>query len=275
MPPMRPEQGGIPNRLDTPWAVGETDVGNYRYQNTWLLAWERWRSRQLEETNWLAAATLDRVIERTIGTMITVEPRTEDDAFNTEVRAWLDSYWNSRSCDIRNLHSFSSICHLLFRGKMRDGDVGLVLTEDQYHNPKVQLIEAQRIKTPTGEQYTNAIKAGNQIVDGVEMDANGAHVAYWVATRAQGKARNICSGRPARLRLPVPDHALCQRARRAGFPRRLHAVRSDRRLPRHGPGGVARRRQPGDDRQSKEPGHGDGARTSRAGRFRIHLSRRR
>lgn len=179
-----PNGGGITNRTDTPYSLVDTDIGNYRWQNPYELWEERARSRQLENTNWLAAATMDRSIERVLGTLIQIKPTTASDDFNAEVNKWLKSYWYTAQCDIRNLFSLSQFFHLLFRAKMRDGDVGCVLTEDAQHNPKLQLIEAQRIKTPTNGQKPIA---GNQIVDGVEMDANGAPVAYWVSYRNFGQ----------------------------------------------------------------------------------------
>ena len=186
----RQKLGGAPGRLDGdfPIFVGN-EVGNYAWQDLWELFAERKRARMLEQTNWLAAAVMDRTIERVIGTKIVVEPRTGDKAFDTEVRKWLKSYWYTRSCDIRGIFTYSRLMHLLFRAKMRDGDGGILLTEDKQGNPKLQLIEAQRIQNPTDSQQLKSIAdASNQIVDGIEMDANGAHVAYWIATQQPGQA---------------------------------------------------------------------------------------
>jgi lambda family phage portal protein len=186
----RQAEGGVPTRLSGEWPlfVGN-DQGNYSWQDLYEIGLERSRSRSLEQTNWLAAAVMDRTLERVIGTKIVVEPRTESVAFNDEVRRWLKTSWYTRACDIRGIFTFSRICHLLYRAKMRDGDAGLLLTEDPQGNPKLQLIEAQRIKTPGNADDLQGIATrGNQIVDGIEMDPNGAHVAYWVATQATGKA---------------------------------------------------------------------------------------
>ncbi len=187
----RQQMGGMPSRLSGEWPlIVGNDQGNYSWQDLYEIGMERARSRALEQTNVLASAAMERSMERVIGTKIIVEPRTSEAAFNDEVRRWLKSYWYTRSCDIRNQFTFSRICHLLYRAKLRDGDCGLLLTEDKRGNPKIQLIEAQRIQTPGDAVSLDAIaKAGNQVVDGIEMDANGAHVAYWIATQAFGKAQ--------------------------------------------------------------------------------------
>lgn len=191
MPGLRPASGGTPNRTDTPYAIGDFDFGNLRFQDTYEIAWERWRSRQLEQTNWLARATMDRAIERTIGTLIRIEPRTDNEPFNDEVRAWLEGYWYTTLCDIRNSFTLSEMYHLLMRGEMRDGDCGLILTEDQNRNPKLQLIEAQRIKSPTTAEGKSKILEGNQVVDGIEMDPNGRPVAFFISTRPPGLAETF------------------------------------------------------------------------------------
>lgn len=185
--PMHLQGDAVPGRTDSRWDWGDFDFGNFRWQDWFSYTSEMYRARTLEDTNWLAASVLDRAIERVIGTLIVVEPRTNVPEFDAEVRRWLDTYWNTAGCDIRGLFSWSKICHLLYRGKLRDGDGGLVLTQDSRGNPKVQLIEKQRIKNPIGGVDLRKVRdAGNQLFDGVEMDVNGAPVAYWISFRNPG-----------------------------------------------------------------------------------------
>jgi lambda family phage portal protein len=181
--------GAIESRVDEPWvrASGEMYVGSggVRQQNYETLKSLRDRSRNLERNNLLACGVLDRVVENVVGTTFRIEPKTLSREFNTAARAWWKGWANTTACDVRGRLTFGAILRMAYRAKKRDGDVGIVLAEtgdedggDFPPRPRLQVIEPERICSPRRNEY--AIPKGNQIVDGVEMNAYGRAIAYWV-----------------------------------------------------------------------------------------------
>ena len=87
--------------------------------------------------------------------------------------AWSDS----TACDIRRERRFRAITGQTFSSAWTDGDMCVV----RRHKPrpgdvlslKLQLIEADRLSTPTNEMYNP------RIIDGVEHDEDGAPLAYY------------------------------------------------------------------------------------------------
>lgn len=110
--------------------------------------------------------------------------------FNKEVEALFKVYSNSNIsdyCGQRNLHELASEAWMNIEV---GGDVLMVL---RYMNgiPKVELIDGNRVKTPYEYgfgQNSDTVNPNtkNIIRHGIEMDATGRHVAYWVETYQLG-----------------------------------------------------------------------------------------
>lgn len=101
-------------------------------------------------------------------------------------RAWADAaeLWlheHDRMCDIRgDAFPMRTLHRLWMLHILRDGDVGVILTEGAGGYPLLQTIPAHRIRgnaaqLPEGQPY-----AGYQLVDGVILNAYGRPVAYRV-----------------------------------------------------------------------------------------------
>lgn len=175
--------GASPSRLDRAWPRGDYYQGEVRWQDYSTLSSLRDRACLLEEENWLACGVLDRSVENVVGTMIRVEPRTKSKANNATIKNAWKKWANTTACDVRGENDFGGICRLLHRGKLRDGDHGLLLTfvldQDGRRRPKVQIIEPHRIESPPGIQM-GRLPNGNQIADGIEMNTSGKAVAFHI-----------------------------------------------------------------------------------------------
>lgn len=153
-------------------------------------------SRDLARTSALAGGAISTVVTNVVGTGLSVQPA-PDAVFlglsDDEVKAWTDTVtreyrlWaESPDCDITRTQNIYGLQSLAFRAVLESGDV-FALTPakgpGQPYRLAVQLVEADRVSNPARA----ADKAG--LVQGVEMDANGAPVAY-----------HFCNGHPgARL----------------------------------------------------------------------------
>lgn len=163
-------RGTVAARTDRSWEESTSSTGQ-RIPLPQDQRSSRNRARALERKNPIAAGALDRCVENVIGTGIQPEPRTDSPEFNEEAMDWWTAW--CRQCDVYGLHDFNGLQRMLFRSQKRDGDVGAVLIDDGYDG-KLQTIEGDHIKSPLAK-YT-----GGLTVDGVELDAAGRPVRFWV-----------------------------------------------------------------------------------------------
>lgn len=181
--------GGIPTRLDTIWsrtilgADGHPIERSIDLEGTWA------RSRRLEDNNNIAGGILDRVGENVIGTGIRLRSLSKSTVFRDKVNDKLKELLTGNRLDVRRDWPWDSMQRLFYRARDRDGDCLLVFI-DRGFGPEVQLIEADCIESPPRNL------GGAVIRNGIEYDAIGAPVAYWVrhyATRGMIEHRRIAA----------------------------------------------------------------------------------
>lgn len=115
-------------------------------------------------------------------------PASSDATFNTDA----GEYWAEWSAfaDISSRMSLGEIQGVAVERWFHDGEVFILKTRGESGRPRVQLIESHRVQTPW-DRY----QQGN-IHDGVEVDANGRPVFYWVRDTFDGdKFRRIPANR--------------------------------------------------------------------------------
>ena len=109
-----------------------------------------------------------------------------------EFALWAD---NKRACDATGVNDFYAMQQLAFSSWLTSGDSFVVIKQ---YDPtplmpyalRLHIIEADRVRTPgkTGTMMTDGeAENGNKIFDGVEVDKNGAIVAYHVANTYPGE----------------------------------------------------------------------------------------
>lgn len=105
-----------------------------------------------------------------------------------EFNLWADK---KRACDATGINTLSSIAQLAFVTWLLSGDCFVLLkhvnpTPLMPYSLRLHVIEADRVRTPVelGAKYpyitVGQAENGNKIYDGVEVDAGGAIVAYYV-----------------------------------------------------------------------------------------------
>ncbi|MFA5632679.1 MAG: phage portal protein [Porticoccaceae bacterium] len=139
------------------------------------LALLRARSRDAYRNNAIARAAVDRLVSDIIGSGVSPKPmaRTED------MRVQLINTWESWSmfCDADAQTDFYGLQTVALRAMFESGEVlGLLESDDADGiHLKIRLIESDHLPFKN-ERLTN----GNRIVDGIELDARGRRVAYWL-----------------------------------------------------------------------------------------------
>lgn len=93
-------------------------------------------------------------------------------------------------CDAERQQNFYALQQLAFRSQLMSGDVfGLFGMKENRRTPyqtTLRILEADRVCTPggmAGESESTRLPGGGRIVDGVEIDKEGAVVRYHIATR--------------------------------------------------------------------------------------------
>lgn len=161
----------------------------------------RARSRDMVRNAPLATGAVNTVVMNVVGTGLSLLPRpdwealgmTEEQAdewtaqVEREFRVWAES----AECDVTRTQNFYGLQSLVFRSALESGDAFVLLPMiESRTNPyalRVQVVEADRVETPTGKKEN----AGNKIVAGVEMDANGAPLAYHILRNHPGSPEGI------------------------------------------------------------------------------------
>lgn len=117
-----------------------------------------------------------------------IEINTED--FNDLVESRFSVWANSKRSSFNGMHSLNELAKNTFKGANIGGDM-LVILRFNRGQLVVELIDGAHLGTPTINRLNQVNpNTNNKIINGVEVDPNGTHVAYWVRTRG-GKIERI------------------------------------------------------------------------------------
>lgn len=172
------------------------------------LAILRNRSADMVMNSPLGASAINTSRAHIIGAGLNLSPKpdhkllgiSEDEAkiWQRTVKAEFSLWADNLECDLYRKNNFYDMQDVAFMSYLVDGDAWAAI---KYRRPrtdfpyctKVQLFEASRVCNPgsytmTGQLAatqieTKNVKNGNRIINGVEIDKDGAVVAYWVASR--------------------------------------------------------------------------------------------
>lgn len=151
------------------------------------------RSRDLFMGGALANGALKTMRTNVVGTGLKLKPAFDAEflglnpdqasAQSRQIRREWELWADSKDCDANGLHDFSELQQLAFLSWLMSGDVFALLPDIERKHAtyklRVRLVEADRVANPTVAGTEN----GKKIVDGVEVDADGMIVAYWVADK--------------------------------------------------------------------------------------------
>ena len=111
-------------------------------------------------------------------------------------KAEFNLWAQSVECDLYRKHNFYDMQDIAFISSIVDGDAWAAIKYrkalgDNPYTTKIQLFEASRVCNPNTYSLIGALnevevrnpKNGNRIINGVEINTDGAVVAYWVADR--------------------------------------------------------------------------------------------
>ena len=118
-----------------------------------------------------------------------------------EFELWANS---ALGCDFLRRNNFAELQHIAFSSYLVDGDSFCLFrrrvpTPDNPYSLRLQLIDAQRVSNPVTSggaiSYSNVemkrLNSNNRIVNGIEVDKDGAVVAMWVSNRIGNEPTTI------------------------------------------------------------------------------------
>jgi lambda family phage portal protein len=168
-----------------PGGYGATEIP---IADLWTL---RARSADLFERNLFARGLIRRIVENMIATGLTLEATPIEPMLGFDddgLEEWQEDVerrfgiWgsNKRICDYSGEHTFGELQADICREALVCGDCVVVSRRSsKYKVPQVEVISGTRVQTPLGVKP----RPGNDIVDGVEIDSQGRHVAYFVVSQ--------------------------------------------------------------------------------------------
>lgn len=184
------------------WHNGEKYPGGFGW--TELLTADYWtlraRSTQLFKSNIYARGIVRRLVTNIINTGLALEavPDAEILSMNEDTLAdWAETVENRfhlwertpHLCDFKGEKSFGQLQAQAKQTALISGDVLCVIMQDPVTGlPRLRLISGSRVQNPFGfGSSAPKLAPGHVIQHGVELDADGRHIAYWILTRDEAK----------------------------------------------------------------------------------------
>lgn len=132
------------------------------------------KSRYFERNSAFMNRAVDLFEQYVVGPGLNLFPATKDDAWNGRISA----YWEAWQpfCDLASLQHWTTLQSLLARTWFVDGEWFILKTAGSTGNPRIQVLDSHRCKTPPSPPESRTI------IDGVEVDRFGRPIAYWFET---------------------------------------------------------------------------------------------
>jgi lambda family phage portal protein len=174
------------------WWHGEKFPGGLGPANLLQLDYWTLRARSVEafSTNLYARGLIRRLVTNVVNTGLELESTPSESVLGMEEEALVDwseliesrfELWarSPKLCDKRRTQTFGQIQADAFREAFISGDALLVLQQDDATKlPLLKLIDGSSVQTPMEKAIPQP--GQNRVIDGVEVDEDGRHVAYYV-----------------------------------------------------------------------------------------------
>lgn len=153
----------------------------------------RARSRDACRNNPVARAGVDRLTSDIVGTGVSPKPLARDEAMRVHI---IDTWeaW-SEECDVDGQTDFYGLQTMAMRAMFESGEVLALLEPDKATGIplKIRLLESDHLP------FKNAtLGNGNRIIDGIELNARGQRVAYWLHPNHPGDS-SVMNNEPRRV----------------------------------------------------------------------------
>lgn len=172
---------GAVYRTGKPRINGNVQDARYDYDQGNREDCQKW-SRYFSQNSGLYSSLQELFVQYVAGSELAVNPASSD----TEWNRWALDYWSNwaQYADLSSRQSYSSLTGLVCSSWFQDGEVFKLQTNGDTGQPRIQLIEAHRCKTPSQEVK----QEGWSVVDGVQIDPSKRRpIGYWISESGQDR----------------------------------------------------------------------------------------
>jgi capsid protein len=163
-----------------------------------LRAWQNYLESEIGQisikrlTRWVIGSGLKLQAEPKADVLLSEKITLETEEFNKTVEARFGVFANSRMSDYSNLRSLHVMANEAYENSLM-GDVLVIL---RYINGevKVELKDGAHVRTPLGLGFNGVdfiAENGNRVRNGIELDAKGEHIAYYIQTGLFGEYNRL------------------------------------------------------------------------------------
>lgn len=138
------------------------------------------RSRYWERNSALYNRLADLFETYTVGAQVQLQPMSSDAEWNDLAKPLWQTW--CQFPDLTSRQGFGTLMSQAARAWFVDGEIFIALVRGPSGRPRLQLLESHLIATPPHLRHLE----GREIVDGVQVDANGRPTAYWMAQESGG-----------------------------------------------------------------------------------------
>lgn len=131
--------------------------------------------RKAESDSSFTRGLVELFTNNVAGSTLNLQVLTGSDIYNRRMEARMQE-WCEREADVRGEQTLQEMVATAARALPTSGDSGFILTS----TGQIQPVEADNIASPTGAA-AQLVPDGHSVSEGVECNAKGRPVAYWIA----------------------------------------------------------------------------------------------
>lgn len=174
------DAGGFDRRNDGWGATNQAGSATDRAYRDTLRA----RARDLERNSDIEESIIQAFQRNVVGTGFRLQAKivdasgNNDDALNREIEWYWGEWCRARNCDIQQRQSLSEMLAMIERRIRVDGGIFVIKTYSN-NGPAPLALQLKEVDELDSTYTTGQLANGNYIVDGIEVDSVGRHIAYY------------------------------------------------------------------------------------------------
>ncbi|UVO19588.1 phage portal protein [Stutzerimonas stutzeri] len=193
-------EGAAGGRRNEGWRAAGTDANA---ENAPALALLRNRARDMRRNNPYAERAITGIADNVIGAGIVPRPKAKSARANKKLSATWAQWGESIACDADGIENFYGLQHKVMETVAEAGEC-LIRRRRRFSSDGLPVpMQLQVLEPDFIDDAKSSRTSGNQIIQGIEFDALGRRVAYWLFDEHPGAAAGLVSTQSKRV--PAED----------------------------------------------------------------------
>lgn len=193
-------EGAAGGRRNDGWRAAGTDANA---ENGPALTVLRNRARDMRRNNPYAERAITGIADNVIGAGIVPRPKAKSARSNKKLSATWAEWGETTACDADGIENFYGLQHKVMETVAEAGEC-LIRRRRRFSSDDLPVpMQLQVIEPDFLDDAKSARNGGNQIIQGIEFDALGRRVAYWLFEEHPGASTGLVSTQSKRV--PAED----------------------------------------------------------------------